>query len=364
MWAAPHPVKAWIDGGRGVAGASRIELKETTATDCGYPLPGRAQARPEEAAVADLVRLGVFSPSIVVGVATAVGTVEQAGHTIEEVPATSSSQQFDALLRGELDAVLTSPDNVLAYRGSAANPLGRVVDVRVLAAVDRGLGLSLFTAPGLTRGADVEPGAGMRGGVLAVDVPTSGFAFVAYELLARQGLRAGLDYEVRAMGTTPRRGAALAAGDCTMTVLNAGADLRAEVAGCTRVARASSLGRYVGTVLAAPGPRVEDSPAQLRALTTVILATSRALLEGRLHDIAARVAADRLGLDSTGVRRYLSTVVDPREGLVADGRLDDESVQTLRWLRARYADAGTESAAVVPPGSGLVDNRFLPPPLS
>lgn len=310
--------------------------------------------------MADVLRLGVFSPSVALGVAKATGAVQRAGHVIEEVPATSSSQQFAALLAGELDAVLTSPDNVLAYRASAQNPLGEAVDVRVLAAVDRGLGLSLFTAPDVV-GTGAEPGAAMRDGVLAVDVPTSGFAFVAYELLAREGLRIGLDYEVRALGTTPRRATALAAGDCTMTVLNAGADLRAEAVGCTRVARASSLGSYVGTVLAAAGPALDDRSTQLRDLTTVILATSQALVAGRLRDIAARVTAERLGLDGNGVGRYLSTLVDPREGLIPDGHLDDESVETLRWLRARHGNGGTELVAAVSPGSGFLDERFLPP---
>jgi ABC-type nitrate/sulfonate/bicarbonate transport system substrate-binding protein len=303
----------------------------------------------------DLVRLGVFSPSVVLGVAAASGALERAGLAIEEVPATSSTQQFADLLAGRLDAVFTSPDNVLAYRGSAANPLGRAADVRIVAAVDRGLGLSLFSGPG------VQPGEGLRGGVLAVDVPTSGFAFVAYELLARQGLRAGLDYDVVASGSTPRRAAALAAGECAMSVLNAGNDLRAEAAGCTRLSRASSLGRYIGTVLAAPGPSVEDGSTPLPALTAVVLATCRALAAGRLRELATSVTAARLRLDRDGVRRYLETLSDPSEGLVPDGRVDPGSLETLRWLRSRYGDGGPALAALVEPGSGLVDERFLGP---
>jgi len=302
--------------------------------------------------MAKLVRLGVFSPSIVLGVARATGALERAGLAVEEVPATSSAQQFTALLTGELDAALTSPDNVLAYRGSPTNPLGRVVDVRILAAVDRGLALSLFTAPG------VAP-EGLRGGVLAVDVPTSGFAFVAYELLARQGLRVGRDYEVRPLGTTPRRATALAAGECAMTVLNAGNDLRAEAAGCTRVSRASSLGPYLGTVFAALGDRVDSDTGVLRALTGVLLATSRALVEGELRDVARSVTAARLELDQEGVARYLQTLADPREGLVPDGRVDPDSLETLRWLRSRYGEPNPDLAALVRPGSGLVDERFL-----
>src|ERR1700737_2212675 len=141
-----------------------------------------------------LVRLGVFSPSVLLGVAAAEGTLDRAGLQGEEIPVASSSHQFTLLLAGELDAVLTSPDNVLAYRGSSANPLGRTVDVRILAAVDRGLGLSLFHGPRISGLSGLSGLSGVRGGVLGVDVPTSGFAFVAYELLARHGLRYGADY--------------------------------------------------------------------------------------------------------------------------------------------------------------------------
>ncbi len=282
-----------------------------------------------------VLRLGTFSPSVVLGAAA--GPLRAAGLSVVDVPAASSSEQFTALLSGALDAVLTSPDNVLAHRGTGA-------DVRVLAAIDRGLGLSLFAAPGLDPrapgSAAVDPGRPGAPGVLAVDSPTSGFAFVAYELLARAGIDG---YEARPFGSTPRRASALIAGECAMTVLGAGSDLRAEAAGCTRINRASSLGPYVGTVLAAASP-VPDGVA---ALATALVRTARALVAGQL-------TADPtpLGLDAASARRYLATLVDPREGLVPDGRLDDASLATLVRLRERYAP-GTGHAT-----TGLVDDRF------
>lgn len=299
----------------------------------------------------NLVRLGIFSPPVLVGVAAASGALAAAGIRVEEIAATSSSQQFAALADGELDAVLTSPDNVLAYRASADNPLGRELDVRILAAIDRGLGLSLFAAPGL------DPDTQLRGGILGVDVPSSGFAFVGFELLARRALSAPDGYAVRALGSTPRRAAALIAGECTMTVLNAGSDLRAEAAGCTRVARASSLGPYLGTVLATTGDRI-DRPS-LRALTGVVVATAQAIVDGQLADLATAVTAQRLGLDLDGVRRHLATLRDPVEGLVRDGRLDAASLETLCRLRVRHGGGGADLAAVIEPGSGLVDDRYL-----
>src|SRR5438445_5234585 len=91
------------------------------------PDPARQSSRPAT------VRLGVFSPSVVLGVAAATGALARAALSVEEIPVASSAQQFSLLLGGALDAVFTSPDNAMAYRGSAANPLGRAVDVRILA---------------------------------------------------------------------------------------------------------------------------------------------------------------------------------------------------------------------------------------
>lgn len=284
------------------------------------------------------VRLGVFSPSVLLEVAARTGAFERAGLSVEEVPVGSSPEQFARLLSGEFDAVFTSPDNVFAYRDAAANPLGASADIRILAAVDRGLGLSLFAA------ADVDAdGANLSGAVLGVDAAATGFALVAYELLARQGLRRGHDYRVEAIGSTPLRAAALIAGRCTMTVLNAGSDLRAEAAGCTRLGRVSSLGSYIGTVLAAPGDSVDaasgSESATLSLLTRAVMETSRRLAAGKFRTQATDIAEERLGLDRVWAARYAATLADPTEGLIPDGSLDPAALDTLRRLRERHAGA-------------------------
>ncbi|MEV6867803.1 hypothetical protein AB0M44_43330 [Streptosporangium subroseum] len=297
------------------------------------------------------LRIGTFSPSVVLGVATATGALDTAGLTITQVPARNSLEQFAALLAGELDAVITSPDNVLAYRLVADNPLGRTGDLRILAAVDRGLGLSLFTAPGVE---DVDS---LRGGVLGVDVPTSGFAFVAYELLARRGIKAGIDCEVAALGSTPRRAEALAEGRCAVTVLNAGNDLRAERAGCHRISRAKEIGPYVGTVLASTAERQEE---WLAALVGVVVDTSGRLASGHLHECASSVTAQLMGLGDDDVQRYVELLADPEEGLVADGRVDRESLDTLVTLRMRHHAGSAGLGDALRHDTGLLDERFLP----
>ena len=302
------------------------------------------------------VRLGTFSPSVLLEVARLTGALHAAGIAVEEVPATSSPAQFAELLAGDLDAALTSPDNVLAHRFVASNPLGHTSDVRVLAAVDRGLGLSLFTAPG-------QAPAGLRGGTLAVDVPGSGFAFVAVELLARHGLRAGVDCPLVALGATPRRAEALVAGRCAVTVLNAGSDLRAEAAGARRLARATALGPHLGTVLAAHGPAIDsgiDSDGgALAALAGVLSGTAARLLAGELQDVVLAAARRRLRLDEGSAARYAATLTDPAEGLVPDGRVDRAALATLVELRNRHGSGPPLDVDTVL-ADGFVDDRFLP----
>lgn len=259
---------------------------------------------------------------MLVEVAARSGALASAGLTVEEIQVTSSRAQFAALFAGELDAVVTNPDNVVAYRCVADNPLGRTDDVRILAALDRGLGLALFGQPGQTTAES------LRGKVLGVDVATSGFAFVAYELLDRLNVR---DYTIVALGSTPRRGTALLSGHCAVTVLNAGTDLRTEAAGAHRLTGVTSIGPYVGAVLATVGD------TQLGLLPEVLLATSAELIDGKHAGIAIEAAQRRLDLDAANAARYLEILTDPAQGLVPDGRMTRADMQTIVELRNRHS---------------------------
>ena len=64
----------------------------------------------------------------------------------------------------------------------------------------------------------------LRGAVVGVDVPGSGFALALFTLLERRGLGRG-DYEVVNLGSTPQRLQALLDGDCAATMLGAGNEL-------------------------------------------------------------------------------------------------------------------------------------------
>jgi ABC-type nitrate/sulfonate/bicarbonate transport system substrate-binding protein len=303
---------------------------------------------PEEAALI-AVDVGTFSPPVVLDLAGSSGLLDAAGLEVSEHAVPSSPAQFRALADGDLQVALTSPDNVLAYRFSPRNPLEELLDARIVGAVDRALGLGLYGRPGFT--AD-----DLRGAAIGVDVPHSGFALALYALADRLGVRRD-EYAPVSLGSTPKRLDALLAGECDATMLNAGNELLAEASGCVRLAGVTDhFAPYLGTVVAVVGERHLDTA---RLLAGVLRETGSEILAGSLDAEVVESAQRRLGLDEALARRYLDRLRSPTEGLVPDGRVDRESLETLVALRATWlpevVDGHEVMDAALAEDSGLVD---------
>ncbi len=277
-------------------------------------------------------KVGTFTRSILIHVARECGHLERAGLEVDESLVTSSPAQFQSLENGDFDLVFTSPDNVLAYQFLTKNPLGRKIPLQILSAIDGGLGLSLNIGPRLSDVGDV------RGHTVGVDVPQSGFAFVAYELLARSGLEPG-SYELEALGSTPTRATALVEGRCAATVLNAGNELRARAFGCRTVSEVGELGPYLGTVIAATPSDDASTNARRGRFCEVMLQTSREILAGARTTDVVNAAMQLLGLDEPQALEHYQCLSASASGLVADGVVDLNAIATLIDLRRTYMPA-------------------------
>jgi hypothetical protein len=275
------------------------------------------------------LHVGTFTKSLLIDLARSTGKFEAAGLEVQETSVVSSPAQFRSLAEGEYDLVLTSPDNVIAYRYLSANPLGTTLPVQILAGIDRGVGLSLCVAPMVDDMDDV------RGQTVGVDVPQSGFAFVALALLARAGLEPG-DYSLESLGSTPRRAEALAASECLATVLNAGNELRARGQGCHIIRPVTELGPYLGTVIARMEQPDPDLTAGHLRFVDVMLTMSREILDGQWEDEVIESAIRLLGLTDQEARAHRDCLLDPLTGLIPDGVVDGASVRTLIDLRRAY----------------------------
>ncbi|HEY5437401.1 MAG TPA: hypothetical protein VIJ99_00705 [Acidimicrobiales bacterium] len=226
--------------------------------------------------------------------------------------------------------MFTSPDNVVAYHFLTANPLQRAIPLQIISAIDRGLGLSLCTAPHIP---SVE---NLYGQVLAVDVPQSGFAFVAYALLERAGLFPG-DYVIESLGSTPKRADALIAGSCAATILNAGNELRAVGAGCSNLSHVSNLGPYLGTVLATLAVRDESANEVNRRFVDAMLETIHDIVAGDREAHVIESATRLLNLTEEEAKEHYACLRSPTTGFVESGRVDRASIETLVTLRHTYA---------------------------
>jgi ABC-type nitrate/sulfonate/bicarbonate transport system substrate-binding protein len=296
----------------------------------------------------NVLRLGFFSPSVVTAWAQAHGTFADHGLVVQELPVASSPQQFSSLIAGEYDVVLTSPDNVATYVLNEGNPLGRRLDLLLLRAVDGGSRLSLVARPGIDRLEDV---AGRR---LGVDVPTSGFAYVAYALLRTVGLEPGRDYEVVTAGATPRRRALLAAGEFDVTLLNAGYEARAVRSGARALGVVSDVvSPYLGAVLATvAGGRTEAVDRFLAAWS----AAERAVLDPAAGEKVIALLGQQPDTDRQVAEAMYESLIDPVHGLCAGGAVDPAALEGV--LRLRAAAGGFETdldlTSLSRPGGGLV----------
>ncbi len=294
------------------------------------------------------LRLGIFSANVVADWAQERGVFAEHGLAVEQLPVASSPAQFASLTAGEYDAVLTSPDNVATYVLNEGNPLGRRLDLQILRAVDRGGRLSLVGGPGVD---SVEALGGRR---FAVDVPTSGFAFVGFALLRRAGLEAGRDYEVVTAGATPRRRQLLAAGEFEATLLNAGHEARAVRAGAHVLGVVSDVVRpYLGTVLAT---RTDvDTPA-LRALLAAWDDAERAVLAPENRAAVTALLATQPDTDAAIAAQMYETLLDPLHGLCAGGEVEPAAFEAVLRLRADQGgfEGEHDLAALSRPGGGLL----------
>ncbi|ABK52666.1 ABC-type nitrate/sulfonate/bicarbonate transport systems periplasmic components-like protein [Acidothermus cellulolyticus 11B] len=302
------------------------------------------------------VRLGYFSPSPVLP--RVITALAADGILLHAERVASSLAQFAALAAGEYDVVVTSPDNVLAYRFAAR--LGQPLDLRILLGIDRGLGLSLLARP------EIRDPSQLIGRRVAVDVTHSGFALAMFGLLATAGIRRD-EFDVVELGATPRRRSALLAGECDATMLNAGQDILAEEAGCNRLMRVvDRFEPYLGSVLATTTSWLDAHRGLARQLAAAWTEALRRTTDPRYRSETIDLITAEMGLSPTAANLFYRTLVNDREGLIPDGRIDTDAWATVLRLRLQYGSgasmgAETESATVL---AAVTDREFPPNPTS
>jgi ABC-type nitrate/sulfonate/bicarbonate transport system substrate-binding protein len=249
---------------------------------------------------------------------------------------TGSIPQLAGLVREEYQLIQTAPDNVFNVDNNpAAFGFDPAAAPHVIMLLGGSVGpLSIFAQRDNTT---IDH---LQGSVLGVDNPTSGFAIVLRDILARHRLLLEDDYTFTVAGGTSDRLGALKRGIVAATILYAPFDLLASQAGFNRLATSSDYyPAYASLATAGIQTWIEQHSDEV---TSYIGAYRKALnwIYDSVHALAVQKVMQHepsLGLDASLAPYVYAEFVDPKTGFGQNAMLDEAGLKQVIDLRARYA---------------------------
>jgi ABC-type nitrate/sulfonate/bicarbonate transport system substrate-binding protein len=322
--------------GNWVAVASVLFLASCAAGPSGPRAPAspKATLAPPPAPPLQTVNLIVFPGGFnwPIWVAREKGFFERNGIEVKIAPTPSSVFQLTNLIDGKFDIAMTAIDNLIAYREGQGEVAKTGPDLFAFMGGDNGF-LRLVTVP------EVKNYRELRGKTLSVDALTTGYAFVLFEILARNKMTLNKDYKVVAAGGVLQRFQAVMEKKHSGTLLLSPFEVQAEEKGFHRLANATDvLGRYQGLV---GGARKSWAEKNSDSVVGYIRAYSDAV--DWLYDPANREEAITIFLKNLPNASPQAALVaygillDPVEGFQKKAKIDLEGVKTVLALRSKYA---------------------------
>jgi ABC-type nitrate/sulfonate/bicarbonate transport system substrate-binding protein len=240
--------------------------------------------------------------------------------------------QLTNLIDGKFDIAVTAIDNVIAYmEGQGEVPVAATPDLFVFMGGDNGL-LSLGTVP------DVKGYQDLKGRTVSVDAMTTGYAFVLFDLLRRNGLNSG-DYKVEKAGGVLARFEALKERKHDGTMLLAPFDILAKAAGLNVLQYAIDVyGHYQGLSGATRRAWARDNGAKLEAYIRGYLAGLAWLYDPANRDEAIALLRKNLPQMSPEVAAQSYAVLINPKGFAPKAELDVDGVRKVLELRSQYGE--------------------------
>jgi ABC-type nitrate/sulfonate/bicarbonate transport system substrate-binding protein len=260
---------------------------------------------------------------------------QQALH-VEIIYTTGSIPQLVGLIREEYQLIQTAPDNVINVDN---NPIVFGLDPATTPHVIMLLGGSVGTLSIFAQ-RDITTFDRLRGAVLGVDNPTSGFAIVLRDILARNELLLERDYTFTVAGGTSDRLDALKKGAVAATILYAPYDVLASQAGFNKLATSTDYySAYASLATAGIQSWIEQHSDEVTSYIIAYLKALRWIYDpAHVQDVQAIMQNEpALGLDASLAPHVYTAFVDPKSGFGQNAQLDDIGLQQVIDLRASYA---------------------------
>lgn len=240
-----------------------------------------------------------------------------------------SPSLITGLAEGRHQLAVALADNFVAYQqGQHAAPRLPGRDLSIV------MGLATSSAM-LAARADIPSTAALRNGVIGVDAPTTGLAFLLYQMLEDAGLTRG-DYTLVRAGSTQQRSIALGRGEIDATALTPEFARDAQQRGLKLLARSTAkLPSYMGMTLAAEKSWAAQNRSTVENFIAATLAAAQwvALPENRSE--VATILSRHLRMSQEQTSDALVSLLDERT-LILDGSIDAAGFDTVLRLRGWY----------------------------
>ncbi|KQY99418.1 hypothetical protein ASD45_00340 [Pseudolabrys sp. Root1462] len=273
---------------------------------------------------------GGFNWGLYVGIDQGFFTGQGIG--ISVLPTPNSVTQMTELSEGKFDIAMTAVDNIVAYReGQGEAPIGVQPEFFAFMGSDSGF-LRLVAAAVIGSIGD------LRGKLLSVDAMTTGYVFVLYDILRRNGMNRD-DYQLRRVGGMIQRLNSMLDGNEVATLLSAPYNLVATSRGLTQLVSAVSvIGPYQGNVAAA---RRSWAEANRDKVVAFIRAYRQAIAwlyaPGNRGNAIATLVRHVPGMTQDLAELSYSELLAPEDGFFRECRIDLAGLRCVLELRSRYA---------------------------
>ena len=245
----------------------------------------------------------------------------------------SSVAQMTGLAEGKFDIAITAVDNIVAYvEGQGEAPIGPQPEFFAFMGSDSGF-LSLVVAP------DIKSFSDLKGKTLSVDARTTGYAFVLFEMLARNGLKEG-DYSIERVGGTAQRWNALRDKKQSGTLLSAPFNLLAQEQHFIELAKATKvIGPYQGNVAATRRSWAKQNKSSVIAFIRGYVQAIDWLYDKTNREEAVRILEKNVPEISSGLaEQSYDGLLSAQEGFSRKAQVNFEGLRTVLALRSHYAE--------------------------
>ncbi len=307
-----------------------LALTASSAAPQGMPKSNQSPGNAEAVGVIKVIHFpgGTALPLYV---AQDKGFFRTEGLSVALTPTFNSQQLMTGMLQNEYEIGQAAIDNLIAYDEKQAAPDLNITRDLVAFMGTSSTNLDLLVQPSILSYTD------LKGKMLAVDAPSTGFAFVLRKMLENGGLHEN-DYSFLPVGGDKARLEALRAQKASGALLVTDFADQAIANGLMRLATSLDvLHHYQGTSLFTRSAWAQTHRQDLIKFIRAVLKAHDWIFDAEHQPEAAKILLRTSnGLPLDVANKAITRLVLPQGGLSRSGALDSEGIQVVLALRSQY----------------------------